>query len=173
MIDDIGSGALAAGLPPVVAGEPNVAEAMAAGADLVLFSGDKLLGGPQCGIMAGKQEAISRIEADPLMRALRVDKMTLAALEVTLGLIRDGEHGAGADSALENAERSTGRDRGPRSEPRGRASERARLECLGDLRRVIRGRRKRAGSADSHDGRDGFSRRFRRLTARKPHGPGP
>jgi L-seryl-tRNA(Ser) seleniumtransferase len=94
MIDDIGSGALAAGLPPVVTGEPNVAEAMAAGADLVLFSGDKLLGGPQCGIMAGKQEAISRIEADPLMRALRIDKMTLAALEVTLGLIRDGEHGS-------------------------------------------------------------------------------
>jgi L-seryl-tRNA(Ser) seleniumtransferase len=94
MIDDIGSGALAAGMPPVVAGEPNVAEATDAGADLVLFSGDKLLGGPQCGILAGKQEAISRIEADPLMRALRVDKMTLAALEVTLGLIRDGEHGA-------------------------------------------------------------------------------
>jgi L-seryl-tRNA(Ser) seleniumtransferase len=94
MIDDIGSGALAPGQPPGVVDEPNVAEAIAAGADLVLFSGDKLLGGPQCGVLVGTAGAISRLDSDPLMRALRVDKMTLAALEATLGLIRDGEHGA-------------------------------------------------------------------------------
>ena len=90
-IDDIGSGALAAGMPPGVAGEPTVAEGLAAGADLVLFSGDKLLGGPQCGLLLGSRLAIARVEADPLMRALRVDKMTLAALEATLQLALDAD----------------------------------------------------------------------------------
>jgi L-seryl-tRNA(Ser) seleniumtransferase len=87
-IDDIGSGAVRAGLPPGIAGtEPTIAEGLAAGADLVLCSGDKLLGGPQCGLMLGKHAAIARVETDPLMRALRVDKMTLAALEATLRLM--------------------------------------------------------------------------------------
>jgi L-seryl-tRNA(Ser) seleniumtransferase len=88
-IDDIGSGALGPGLPPYVAGEPTIAGGLAAGADLVLCSGDKLLGGPQCGLLLGKREAVRRAEADPLMRALRVDKMTLAALEATLRLALD------------------------------------------------------------------------------------
>jgi L-seryl-tRNA(Ser) seleniumtransferase len=86
MIDDIGSGALRPGCPPQVVDEPTVADGIAVGADLMLFSGDKLLGGPQCGIMVGKKEVIARIECDPLMRALRLDKMTLAALEATLRL---------------------------------------------------------------------------------------
>jgi L-seryl-tRNA(Ser) seleniumtransferase len=94
MIDDIGSGALAPGQPLGVGDEPLVSEGIAAGADVVLFSGDKLLGGPQCGILVGTTVVIERIEADPLMRALRVDKMTLAALETTLGLIRDGANDA-------------------------------------------------------------------------------
>ncbi len=94
MIDDIGSGALAPGQPPGVGDEPLVSDGIAAGADLVLFSGDKLLGGPQCGVLVGTASVIERIEADPLMRALRVDKMTLTALETTLGLIRDGASGA-------------------------------------------------------------------------------
>jgi L-seryl-tRNA(Ser) seleniumtransferase len=88
-IDDLGSGALAPGKPPVGPDEPTVSESLRAGADLVLLSGDKLLGGPQCGILAGRARAISRIASDPLMRALRVDKMTLAALEATLRLARD------------------------------------------------------------------------------------
>ena len=94
MIDDIGSGALAPGLPPGVRDEPQVVEGIHQGADLVLFSGDKLLGGPQCGVLVGTAEVIRRIESDPLMRALRVDKMTLAALEATLELIRDQRPGA-------------------------------------------------------------------------------
>jgi L-seryl-tRNA(Ser) seleniumtransferase len=94
-IDDIGSGALRPGCPPGVDDEPTAAGGIAAGADLVLFSGDKLLGGPQCGIMVGSREAIGRIEVDPLMRALRVDKMTLAALEATLRLATDAEHARG------------------------------------------------------------------------------
>jgi L-seryl-tRNA(Ser) seleniumtransferase len=89
MIDDIGSGALAPGRPPGIAGEPTATEGIAAGADLVLFSGDKLLGGPQCGIMAGTAQAIALVESDPLMRALRLDKLTLAALEATLSLVAD------------------------------------------------------------------------------------
>jgi L-seryl-tRNA(Ser) seleniumtransferase len=93
-IDDVGSGALKPGLPPDVGDEPTVADGIAAGADLVLFSGDKLLGGPQCGIMAGNRKAIAQVEADPLMRALRLDKMTLAALEVTLHLARDPDWAA-------------------------------------------------------------------------------
>jgi L-seryl-tRNA(Ser) seleniumtransferase len=93
MIDDIGSGALAPGLPPQVKGEPCAADGIASGADLVLFSGDKLLGGPQCGILIGTDDIIRRIESDPLMRAVRVDKMTLAALEATLDLICDRREG--------------------------------------------------------------------------------
>jgi L-seryl-tRNA(Ser) seleniumtransferase len=85
-IDDLGSGALAAGLLPVEHDEPTFAASMAAGADVVLASGDKLLGGPQCGIIAGRREAVQRVKSDPLMRALRVDKLTLAALEATLRL---------------------------------------------------------------------------------------
>jgi L-seryl-tRNA(Ser) seleniumtransferase len=94
LIDDVGSGALAPGCPPHVGDEPTVSEAIASGADLVLFSGDKLLGGPQCGIMVGMRAAITRIESDPLMRALRLDKMTLAALEATLRLVSDPDRAA-------------------------------------------------------------------------------
>ncbi|MGC8643085.1 MAG: L-seryl-tRNA(Sec) selenium transferase [Isosphaeraceae bacterium] len=93
LIDDIGSGALAPGLPPGLRNEPHVAEGIVKGADLVLFSGDKLLGGPQCGVLVGTSAVVRRIESDPLMRALRVDKMTLAALEATLLLIRDTRQG--------------------------------------------------------------------------------
>jgi L-seryl-tRNA(Ser) seleniumtransferase len=92
-IDDIGSGALGPARPPLVADEPTVQEALAARADLVLCSGDKLLGGPQCGILLGTRAAIDLVKRDPLMRALRVDKMTLAALEATLHLAADAEHG--------------------------------------------------------------------------------
>ncbi len=89
MIDDIGSGALTDFSKYGVAEEPVAADSIRAGADVVLFSGDKLLGGPQCGIVVGKSKFIDMIIKHPLMRALRVDKMTLAALTATLQLHRD------------------------------------------------------------------------------------
>jgi L-seryl-tRNA(Ser) seleniumtransferase len=86
VIDDIGSGALVDFERFGFRDEPVAQASILAGADLVLFSGDKLLGGPQAGILAGKKVWIETIERDPLMRALRCDKMTLAALEATLRL---------------------------------------------------------------------------------------
>ncbi len=92
VLDDLGSGCL---VPTEVFGlrhEPTVQESVQAGAGLTLFSGDKLLGGPQAGIMVGKRELIERLRRHPLARALRCDKVTLAALHATLLHYLRGEH---------------------------------------------------------------------------------
>jgi L-seryl-tRNA(Ser) seleniumtransferase len=86
LVDDLGSGSLLD-----VGDEPTAAASIAAGADLVSFSGDKLLGGPQAGVVVGRAELVERLRRHPLQRALRADKLTLAALEGTLAILADPE----------------------------------------------------------------------------------
>jgi len=91
VIDDVGSGVLADDVA-LLADEPPVRRSVAAGAAVVCFSGDKLLGGPQAGVMVGERDAIAACRRHPLARAVRIDKLSLAALEATLRLYRDPDH---------------------------------------------------------------------------------
>jgi L-seryl-tRNA(Ser) seleniumtransferase len=92
IMEDLGSGALFDMRSVGISDEPGVSESLRAGGDLVTYSGDKLLGGPQAGLISGKRELVGRLRSNPLFRALRVDKLTYAALEATLLAYVRGEH---------------------------------------------------------------------------------
>jgi L-seryl-tRNA(Ser) seleniumtransferase len=91
LVDDLGSGALSPSNTVLLGDEPTARESLGGGASLVCFSGDKLLGGPQAGIVLGRGELVERLRRHPLQRALRADKLTLAALEATLALYLEPE----------------------------------------------------------------------------------
>ena len=91
VMDDVGSGALVDMAQFGLQGEPLVQDSIRAGADVVAFSGDKLLGGPQCGLAVGRRETIDAMAGNPIARALRIDKFTVSALESTLKLYADPE----------------------------------------------------------------------------------
>jgi L-seryl-tRNA(Ser) seleniumtransferase len=90
LYEDAGSGALVDFAEYGITGEPLIAESIDAGADVISFSGDKLLGGPQAGLVVGRKEIVQRLKAHPMYRALRADKLALAALEATLDAYRRG-----------------------------------------------------------------------------------
>lgn len=126
VVDDLGSGALARDLD-LLADEPDVRRSVRAGVALACFSGDKLLGGPQAGILVGDLESVRRAERHPLARALRIDKLSLAALQATLNLYLDPEQAVRAIPVLAMLAASTGELQARAETIRAHLGDRARI----------------------------------------------
>jgi L-seryl-tRNA(Ser) seleniumtransferase len=131
VMEDLGSGNFVDFRRYGLYSEPTVQESVATGADVITFSGDKLLGGPQAGLIVGKKPIIDAIKSNPLTRALRIDKMTLAALEATLSLYRDPEAAASRIPTLSMI--TAGR---PEIEARARQLE-SKLKALANARLTL------------------------------------
>ena len=174
VIDDVGSGNLAEDLP-ALADEPPVRRSVKAGAALVCFSGDKLLGGPQAGVLVGRAEAIAAARAHPLARALRLDKLSLAALEATLALYREPER-ARAEipvlAMLTADEADAGRPRPPARRGHRRARRDRRSERQGRRRRAAAARAARPGRRGRRAARGARRPPARRGSARRRADPG-
>ena len=143
LLDDLGSGCLVETADYGIEHEPTVRESLEGGADLTLFSGDKLLGGPQCGLMVGRGELVARLRRHPLARALRVDKLTIAALNATLTA-----YVAGAERAEIPVWRMLSLER-EQLEPRAQAW----AEAAGGAGRVVESRTMIGGGAAPGAGR--------------------
>ena len=149
LVDDLGSGALRPSNSLLLSEEPSVRESLEAGADLVCFSGDKLLGGPQAGIVVGRAELVERLRRHPLQRAVRADKLTLAALEGTLALYLDPERAFGEIPVLRMAAEPADAVRRVPSGWPSSSTERSRRPSRGSAEARFRWRSCRASPARS------------------------
>ena len=167
VVDDVGSGVLADDVE-LLADEPAVRRSVRAGAAVVCFSADKLLGGPQGGLLVGTSEAIEACRRHPLARAVRIDKLSLAALEATLALYRDPELARAELPVLAMLDADPGDARGPRAAAgRGLRRRGRRLDGEGRRRRAAAARAARPGGGDRR--RPGPAAARRRPAADRPH----
>ena len=146
-MEDLGSGALFDLRSVGINGEPGVLDSLRAGVDIVTYSGDKLLGGPQAGLISGRADLVARMRSNSLFRALRVDKLTYAALEATLLAYVKHDHDAVPVLRMMRLAERRNRARAPKRSFASKFRREAPTAEAGTSRRRIRHRRRRRPSA--------------------------